>query len=132
MTRLDPSIRAKRILEFATNLVPALMNSAMIAMQMGVPFNVQRAITKLADQLDISEHVQDWFEDPEFEEKMAAYSALGPKDSGKASMNTNEGVMQNKGFPEKRNIMDPSQQFNRDAQRGSSEAQSTNYGNLGL
>ncbi|HDY86800.1 MAG TPA: hypothetical protein ENH82_01650, partial [bacterium] len=45
MSRMDPTIKSKRIVEFGTNLVPALMNAAMVAMQMGVRFNIQRAIT---------------------------------------------------------------------------------------
>ena len=72
MSRLDPTIKSRRIVEFATNLVPALMQSAMISMQMGVQFNVQKAITDLAKELDITEHVQDWFNDPEFQQKLAS------------------------------------------------------------
>lgn len=132
MSRLDPTIKSRRILEFATNLVPALMNSAMIAMQMGVPFNVQKAITDLAKELDITEYVQDWFEDPEFEQKMATIAALGPQNPGKASMITPGAIAQNGGFPEKRNILIPGQEQNQSAQLGAAESQSAMFGRMGL
>ena len=128
MSRLDPAIRSKRIVEFATNLVPALMNSAMIALQMGVPFNVQKAITDLAKELDLTEYVQDWFEDPEFEKKMAIMMAKGPQNAGKASMITPGAIAQNGGFPETRNVFTPGQESNRNAQTGAAESQSANQG----
>ncbi len=132
MSRLDPAIRSRRILEFATNLVPALMSAAQIAMQMGVAFNVKRAITKLAHELGVTEDVQDWFDDPEFEQKMAVMASLGPQDSGKASMITPGAIAQNGGFPETRNILTPGQETNQASQMGAAGSQSANYGSIGL
>ncbi|GAH30853.1 unnamed protein product, partial [marine sediment metagenome] len=54
MSRLDPNIKSQRIIQFATNLVPSLATSAQICMQMGVAFNLQRAITDLAEELDVT------------------------------------------------------------------------------
>lgn len=128
MSRMDPTIKSKRVLEFATNLIPSIMNSGMIAMQMGLPFNVQRAITDAAKEMGILEEVQDWFDDPEFEQKMMMYLKMGPKDAGKATSMTPEGTLQNQGSPMARNIMTPQQDANQFAQQGAAESQSTNQG----
>ena len=128
MSRLDPNIKSKRIMEFATNLVPNLMNSAMVAMQMGLQFNVQRAITDLAKEMDILEDVQDWFDDPEFEQKMAMFMNLGPQNAGKAGMGSPEATLQNQGGAMTRPIMSPDQEMNRQSQEGAAESQSANFG----
>jgi len=84
MSRLSPDIRSKRIVEFATNILPSVMNSAMICMQMGVPFNVQRTVTDIATMLDIGDEVMDWFNDPEFVQKLEYMLMMGPQPSGNA------------------------------------------------
>lgn len=128
MSRLDPALRSKRIVEFGTNIVPALLNAANIALQMGVRFNPQRAITDLANELDIFEQIEDWFDDPEFEQKMALIAKLGPQDAGKAGMMSSEGIMQNQGFPGKRDVLGPQQEANQFAQETAAESQSANEG----
>lgn len=132
MSRLDPTIRSKRIVEFATNLMPAMMNAAMIAAQMGIEFNIRKAVTDLANELGIIEDVQDWFDDPEFEQKMMMIMKMGPQNAGKAGQASAEGVMQNGGFPMQRNIMTPGQEQNQGAQVIAGEAQSAMLGNMGL
>jgi len=132
MSRLDPAIKSRRIIEFATNLIPALMNSAMIATQMGVQFNIQKAITELAKELEITGDVQDWFVDPELEQKLAILMKLGPQNSGKASMISNAGILQNGGFPESRNILTSGQEQNQNVQMIPAEGQSAYFKNLGL
>ncbi len=128
MSRLDPALRSKRIIEFGTNIVPALLNAANIALQMGVRFNPQRAITALANELDIFEQIDDWFDDPEFEQKMALIAKLGPQDAGKAGMMSSEGIMQNQGFPGKQDVLGPQQEANQFAQETAAESQSANQG----
>lgn len=128
MSRLDPNIKSKRIMEFATNLVPNLMNSAMVAMQMGLQFNVQRAITDIAMEMDILEEVQDWFDDPEFEQKMMMFAGMGPQNAGKAGMGSPEATLQNQGGAMTRPIMSSEQEFNQQAQAGAAESQSANQG----
>jgi hypothetical protein len=86
MSRLDPAVKTKRIIEFATNLIPNLMNSAAVAAQMMIPFNVQEAITDLADELAILEEVQDWFVDPTFLNRIQMQLELGPQPQGKAQI----------------------------------------------
>jgi len=125
MSRLDPTIKSKRIIEFATNLFPAMMNSAMIAMQMGLEFNVQKALTDISNRLDISDEVQDWFNDPQFMKKMGLMLSMGPKNAGKAGGGGGgmAGVLQNNGNPMARNVMTPGQENNQAAQGTAAEAQ---------
>ena len=130
MSRLDPTIRSKRIMEFGTNILPAAANTAMIMMQMGMPFNLQRYLTRLAEELGIGDWVQDLFNDPEFERKLQLYMAMGPQNSGKAGGGsiTSEGVMQNQGNPLARPVLTPGQEANQSAQVGAAEGQAANQG----
>lgn len=123
MSRVDPMTLSRTILDFATNIVPGLVQSANMSMSMGVPFNLQRAITMVAERLGISDEVQEWFEDPEYAQKLQLMMLLGPQNPGKASL-TPEGVQQNKGFPGKRDVPDEQKQFNQQSQRVAGEAQS--------
>ncbi len=97
MSALDPMVMSKRIIEFATNVVPAVIMAASSALQMGLPFNVRRAITDLADQLELSDYVQNWFDDPEFMDRIQLMLAMGPKPEGKGM--SIQGVRQNGGSP---------------------------------
>jgi len=84
MSRLDPKVKTRRILEFATKLVPSIMQSGMVSMQMGVQFNIPKAITDLADEMGILEEVGDWFEDPEYMNRLQLMMMMGPQPAGKA------------------------------------------------
>ena len=59
MSRLDPAVRTKRIVEFGANLVPSLMNTAMVAQQMGRRFNVETALINIAEEQGILDDIQD-------------------------------------------------------------------------
>ncbi len=126
MSKLDPTIRSKRMMEFATNIVPGIMNAAMVAMQMGQRFNVQRALTDVAIELGILEDVMDWFDDPEFEQKMQIMQAMGPQNAGKAQGPGSSKPDQ--ANPLARPIASPQQEFNSNAQAGAAESQSANQG----
>jgi len=115
MLVLEPNLRAKRVMEFYTNSVPAIMNAAMIAMQMGVPFNVPRALMQAAEELGIADALSEVFNDPTFAKRMEYYKAMGPKDAGKGVITT-EGIRQQGGFPMAREILTPGQEFNQEAQ----------------
>jgi len=128
MSRLDPALRSKRIIEFATNLLPAVMNAAMLAMQMGMEFNVQKAVTDLGYELQIAEVIQDWFNDPDYQRKMMLYMNKGPQDTGGKSQISNEGMMQNGGPPMARPVAGPETEFNQNAQAGANDAQAMNQG----
>ena len=129
MSRLDPAVRSKRIIEFATNLVPSLAMSAQVCMQMGIPFNLQEAITDLAEEMDIIEEVQDWFVDPTFMERIQLQMSLGPQPAGKAQPMNPKAVRQNEGSPMKSKILGPQGDIMQGFQEGGpAEAQSTFQG----
>jgi hypothetical protein len=99
MTTTDPTVLSKRIFEFATNVVPALCVAASQTMQLGIPFNLQRAMTDLADNMDLADYVQDWFDDPEFLNRVQFMIQMGPQlDSKKVGISP-QGVRQNGGYP---------------------------------
>lgn len=121
MTVLEPNLRAKRLLEFNTNTVPALTQSAMMMMQMGISYNLPRALMQAAEEMGIADAVQETFEDPTYEQRLQLMMQMGPQDAGKGSM---AGVIQNKGFAGKRDIFTPRQEQNQQEQMGGAEAQS--------
>jgi len=123
MTVLEPQLRSKRLLEFHTNTVPALTQSAMTMMQMGVQFNLPRALMQAAEEMGIADAVQEVFQDPTFEQRLQLMQQMGPQDAGKAGMGM-AGVIQNKGFAGKREILNPTQEANQAEQAGGAVAQS--------
>jgi hypothetical protein len=96
MGSIDPAVLSKRIIEFATKVVPAIITSMQVAISMGMPFNAQKAITDLGDQLDLTEYVQEWFNDPEFMQRIQLMIAMGPQPEGQAVANMG-GVIQQGG-----------------------------------
>lgn len=125
MSKLDPRIKTKNIIEFATNLIPSMMVSAQAAIQMGVEFNVQKALTDLADQLDISGEVQSWFNDPQLLQRIQLMMQMGPQNAGKAQKAGNE-INQNGSMGGK--VAGPITQFNQNTQMGANQSQSVNQG----
>lgn len=129
MSRLDPTIRSKRIMEFGTNILPAAVNAAMMMMQIGMPFNLQRYLTRIAEEMGIGDWVQDMFDDPEFQQKLQLYMAIGPKNAGPSIGGGGGGGMQpNQPFPMARPIATPGQEANQFAQGGAAESQAANQG----
>lgn len=101
MEAKEPGLVAKQILEFSSSVIPSVMNSAMIAMQMGQAFNVPRALSDIADKMGILEEVHDWFSDPDFQRKIELHQLLSPQGDMKAQQGGGSGgmgaVMQNGG-----------------------------------
>jgi len=130
MSRLDPAVKSKRIVEFATNLVPSLINSAMVAMQMGIPFNVQEAITDLAEEMGILDDVQDWFNDPTFMQRVQLQMAMNPQPAGKATPGqTGAGP---RGIPQQTKMQSPFQERKQTEQIGANESQSARTSEPGV
>lgn len=127
MTRLDPAVRMKRIEDFATRVVPSLVMSASACTQMGLPFNLQEAITDIADEEGILEEVSDWFFDPSFVNRLQLMMTMGPQNAGKAG-NDLGSVMQNNGSPYGGDAPSQQKQFNQNAQQGANDSQSMNQG----
>lgn len=128
MSRLDPAVRTKRIVEFATNLVPSLINSAMVAMQMGIPFNVQTAITDLAEEMGILDDVQDWFNDPTFMQRIQLQMAMNPQPAGKATPEQGG----TRGIPQQTKMQSPFQERKQTEQIGANEGQSARTSEPGV
>lgn len=121
MTVLEPNLRAKRLLEFKTNVIPAETQAAMMMMQMGIPYNLARSLMQTAEEMGIADALQEVFEDPTFAQRLQLMMQMGPQNAGKGSM---DGVIQNKGFAGKREIFTPQQEQNQAIQAGGAEAQS--------
>lgn len=121
MTVIEPQLRAKRLIDFYTNITTALTQSAMSMMQMGIPFNLPRALMQAAEELGIEEPIQEVFLDPTFAQRMAMMQQMGPQPEGKGQM---AGVIQNKGSPLQHDNFSPSQERNQAAQEPAAEAQS--------
>lgn len=128
MSRLDPTIKTKRIIEFATNLMANVINAAAIAMGMGVEFNIQKAITDIADELGILDEVQDWFSDPTFMQRMELRIAMGPQPAGKAQQTQTGGG----GIPQQTKIQTPFQERKQTEQLGANETQSARTSEPGV
>ena len=128
MSRLDPAVRTKRIVEFAANIVPSLMNSAMVSMQMGIPFNVQAALTDIAEEQGILEDVQDWFDDPTFMQRIQLQMAMNPQPAGKAT----PGQGGTKGIPQQNKVQTPFQETKQIEQIGAAESQSARTSEPGV
>jgi len=129
MSRLDPAVRTKRIVEFATNLIPSLINSAMVAMQMGIAFNVQTAITDLAEEMGILDDVQDWFDDPTFMQRIQLQMAMNPQPVGKVTPEQGAGP---RGIPQQAKIQSPFQERKEIEQIGANESQSARTSEPGV
>lgn len=133
MSRIDPTVRSKRLMEFMTNVVPALANTAIMLMQLGMPFNFQHALTMAGEELEIGDWVQELFTDPQFQEKMNMYLMMiqNKGGGGQAGAGTpgstrkagpQPGIAQNGGYPMKREMTSPGQDANSAAQGGAPQA----------
>jgi hypothetical protein len=120
MVPTDPITRARLMTEFAVNIMPGIVNAANIAMTMGIPFNVQRCLTDLAEQQGLTADVMAWFDDPQFMQRMNMRLQLGPQNQGKSG----GGEVAQNGSVGGGATASPEQQFNQDAQAGANAAQS--------
>lgn len=86
MTRMDPQLRAQKILQFATNVIPSGATAAQICQQMGVPFNFSRFIIGMAEEFGLADWIPDVFHDPELLQRLALQQMMGPQPAGKAAV----------------------------------------------
>jgi len=129
MSKLDPMVRSKRVIDFCTNIIPGAAQTAMVLMQIGQPFNLNRYLTQVAFEMGIEDVVQEIFNDPEWQQKMEIMMMLGPQNPGKAgSGGSIAGAQQNQGNAMARPIATPTQDFRQQAQSSAAMAQSTNQG----
>lgn len=132
MTKMDPMVRSKRVIEFCTNIIPGAAQTAMVMMQIGQQFNLSRYLTQVAFEMGIQDIVEDMFDDPEWDQKMQVMMMLGPQNQGKAegSGGSPAGAVQNKGNAMARPISTPGQDFRQQAQSSAADAQSVNQGTI--
>ena len=124
MTPVDAQQRARLMLEFATSVMPTIMQSAMVAMQMGQQFNVSKALMDLAEQTGITADVSSWLDDPAYAQKMDIMMKLGPQNPGKATGGGNSGGGSSGGVGSTPRLMQNQQsQQNQDSQTVAGEAQ---------
>jgi hypothetical protein len=120
-------------MEFMTNVVPALANTAMMMMQLGMPFNFQHALTMAGEELEIGDWVQELFTDPEFQQKLEMYLMMiqNKGGGGQAGAGTpgstrkagpQPGIAQNGGYAMKRDIASPGKEAGQVAQGGAPQA----------
>ena len=133
MSKLDPQMRSQRIMDFCTNVIPAGVSATMMMMQLGQPFNLVKYFTVIAEEMGIGDWVEDLFYDPEFQQKMQMFLAMGAQNAGKAtegggSQISTKGILQNHGFPGQTNIPGAETIDNQNAQMGANDSQSANYG----
>jgi hypothetical protein len=103
MTIIDPQLRTKMIMEFCTNIIPQAAMTLQTMMQVGQPFNITAYLTSVAEEMGITDWVQDLFVDPGFDQRMQLIQSMGPQNPGKAgSMGMN--TTQNGGFPVQRTV----------------------------
>lgn len=127
MTVIDPENRARLVSTFCTQIVPQAFQAAMVSMQAGVPFNIQRYLTLIAEDMGIAEIVEQVFDDPQFNARMEWYASTVGKQNKKEGRSGPAGMMdttQNGGFPVGGAApMGPAAQFNQQAQLGAAPAQ---------
>jgi hypothetical protein len=123
MQVMDPVLRAKNIMEFYTNVLPAVASAAMQMMQMGLQFNMPRALMQAAEELGISESLVEVFNDPTFQQRLEMYIQMGPQPAGKGMVNP-KAVRQQGGFSMQRPVLTPGQEFNQNAQATAAIGQS--------
>lgn len=121
LTVIEPNLRAKRIVDFYTNVLPGIVQSAQVMMQMGTPFNLPRALMMAAEELGIAENMVEIFNDPTFENRLAVMMKMGPQKSEGMSL---KAVAQNEGLPSKRAIPTAGQEQMADFQEGAAPVQS--------
>jgi len=133
--RVDPRVRQKLILDFATNILPAAVNATQMMMALQQPFDLTGYLTLIARELNIWDDVHHLFQDPKFDQKLAMWLQMGPQNSGKAGTSKtgmNKGIIQNGALPTTRVNSTPSQMFNQQSQGGANQEQSMNMMGGGL
>jgi hypothetical protein len=127
MSVVDPATRARLVSQFTTQIVPQAFQALMIATQAGQPFNLQRYLTRVAEDMGIAEIISEIFSEPDFAARMMWYASTVGKDNKKGGPANGGGMntTQNGQFPVGGTPMSGSAtQFNQNAQATAAEGQS--------
>jgi hypothetical protein len=125
MSVIDPALRVRLVSQFCTQIIPQAFNALLIATQAGQPFNVSRYLSIAAEEMGISEVIDEIWQDPTFRERMAWYQQTvgSPKKAGDGGV----GSTQNGGLPVGGTpLPGPTEQFNMNAQATAAEGQQAN------
>lgn len=122
----DPDARARLVTQFTTQVVPQAFQALMVSMQAGQPFNLQRYLTRVAEDMGILSVTDDIFSDPDFQARMQWYaSTVGKKNKKAGASPGGMDTTQNGAFPVGGTPMPgPTTQFNQQQQATAGEAQS--------
>jgi len=122
MSRMDPQIKQRNMMEFLVKGIPAVVQASLMASQVGVALSVPMLLQKVA----IDMYGLDWFDevfsDPAFQQQMWAMVAASP--GMQNSKGTTGGVMQNGQPGTVAKVRSGSQQKNRDFQMPAAVPQS--------
>ena len=77
MSRMDTQTRIQRAMEFVGSQLPAIMQTGMVAMQLGMPFNLPAVITRMAKEAGMDWWDEVWY-DPTFQSKVQFMIAMSP------------------------------------------------------
>lgn len=129
LRRVDQNVRLQRVLDFGIRFLPAAVQAAMTAAQIGMPFNLPVYLKKAADAAGI-DWMEEVFFDPTFQDRMAVIMQNSPQfaDSkgqpAASGAGMNAAILQN-GQPGQVGAEQAGadEQFRSDAQAGSADQQ---------
>lgn len=131
MVRLSPQLRATRMMELASNVIPAVAQAALISLQMGWPFNFPKFMTKFAQELDMGDWINDIFDDPDFAKRQERYFQMAGGSADKGNPINSKSIAQNGGFPMNKVIIGPEKQARQDSQATAALSQQSFQGTSG-
>lgn len=89
MERMDTQTRLTRLMDFIGRVLPSAMQTGMMAMNMGLPFNIQALIERSARDAGIDWFDEVWF-DPTFQQRLQVMMSMGPQpEKGQVSNQSN-------------------------------------------
>lgn len=81
MGRKDSNTRFAEAMDFAVKIMPAALQAGQSALMLGIPFNVQAFIIRMAKDRGI-DWMEEVFHDPEFQQRMQMMMMMGPQQQG--------------------------------------------------
>ncbi len=117
MSRMDTQTRIQRAMEFVGSQLPAIVQTGMVMMQMGLPFDLPSTITRLAKEAGMDWWDEVWF-DPMFQNKVAFMIAQSP-----AMQKGSAGMAKTGGTGNAPAPMNPMKALNQGFQQGANDAQ---------
>ena len=78
MGRLDSKTRLQQEIQFATQIMPAVMTAAQVAMGLGIPLNAVELMIRMGRDMGL-EDLDEIIYDPQFQQQMMMQQAMGPQ-----------------------------------------------------